>query len=122
MSAVPVISQPVGRPEHDPAGEIILAAAACMSRWGYAKTTAADIARQAGCSRATLYRIFPGGKQSVLEAAMLNELDSLLDAVEAAVAEAEGPAEVLTAMLSSATRFLRHHRGFQLLLEHEPGR
>ena len=32
----------------------------CIARWGTAKTTLDDIAREAGCSRATIYRLFPG--------------------------------------------------------------
>ena len=38
---------------------ILNAAKACYLRLGVAKTTAADIAREAGVSRATLYRRFP---------------------------------------------------------------
>ncbi|MFK7977692.1 MAG: TetR/AcrR family transcriptional regulator [Halioglobus sp.] len=47
-------------PHPETAQTIILnAAKACYLRVGVAKTTAADIAREAGVSRATLYRRFP---------------------------------------------------------------
>ncbi len=36
----------------------------CVARWGLAKTTVEDAAREAGVSRATVYRYFPGGATS----------------------------------------------------------
>ena len=41
-------------------GRIRDAALVCIGRFGLAKTTVDDIAREAGCSRATLYRYFDG--------------------------------------------------------------
>ncbi|MBV9252708.1 MAG: helix-turn-helix transcriptional regulator, partial [Actinobacteria bacterium] len=40
----------------------------CIGRWGVAKTTLEDVAREAGCSRATVYRAVPGGKDGLIEA------------------------------------------------------
>ncbi len=55
----------------------------CIGRFGLTKTTVDDIAREAGCSRATLYRYFDG-KPAILRAAVAAELDrvatSLVDA------------------------------------------
>ncbi|MEA2588672.1 MAG: hypothetical protein QOH66_1599, partial [Actinomycetota bacterium] len=45
---------------------VIDAALRCIARWGIAKTTLDDIAREASCSRATIYRLFPGGKDALL--------------------------------------------------------
>ena len=45
------------------------AALVCIGRFGLAKTTVDDIAREAGCSRATLYRYFDG-KPAILRAAV----------------------------------------------------
>ena len=47
---------------------IVDATTRCIARWGVAKTTLDDVAREASCSRATVYRLFPGGKDAVLEA------------------------------------------------------
>jgi len=40
---------------------MVAAAVRCVARWGLAKTSLDDIAREAGSSRATAYRVFPGG-------------------------------------------------------------
>jgi AcrR family transcriptional regulator len=46
---------------------LIQAAVRCVARWGIRKTSLDDIAREAGVSRATAYRVFPGGKDRVVE-------------------------------------------------------
>ncbi len=53
---------------------IVDGALRCIARWGLAKTTVEDVAREAGCSRATLYRAFPGGKDAILAAVAAAEL------------------------------------------------
>ena len=40
----------------------------CVGRWGLAKTTIEDAAREAGVSRATVYRYFPGGRDELIGA------------------------------------------------------
>ncbi len=45
---------------------LIAATLSCVGRWGLAKTTIDDVARQAQCSRATVYRVFPGGKETLV--------------------------------------------------------
>lgn len=100
---------------------IIDAALRCIARWGLAKTTVEDVAREAGCSRATLYRAFPGGKEAVLAAVVDRELQRLEATVAGAVgatAELEG---ALVAAITSVARHLDGHATFRFLLAHEPG-
>ncbi|HEX3981351.1 MAG TPA: TetR/AcrR family transcriptional regulator [Acidimicrobiales bacterium] len=52
------------------------AAAACYLRIGVAKTTAADIAREAGISRATLYRRY-GSHESIFLAVLTRESEAM---------------------------------------------
>ena len=40
----------------------------CVARWGLAKTSIEDAAREAGLSRATIYRYFPGGRDELIGA------------------------------------------------------
>ena len=46
---------------------ILDATLTCLGRVGLTKTTLDDVAREAGCARATLYRYFPG-KQPLVNA------------------------------------------------------
>jgi AcrR family transcriptional regulator len=54
------------------------AAAACYLRLGVAKTTATDIAREAGISRATLYRRY-GSHEAILLAVLARESEVMSD-------------------------------------------
>jgi AcrR family transcriptional regulator len=46
----------------------------CFARYGANKTTIDDVAREAKCSRATLYRAFPGGKDELVGAVVRSEV------------------------------------------------
>ena len=100
---------------------LIDAAGVLLGRWGYAKTNAADLAKVAGCSRATLYRAFPGGKRQIMGAYALCELRAFFAAATASAAEAEDLSDALSTVISIAAVGLEEHAGFQFMLEHEPG-
>ena len=48
---------------------LVDAALECVAKWGVEKTSLDDVAKSAGISRATVYRLFPGGKEAVVRAA-----------------------------------------------------
>jgi AcrR family transcriptional regulator len=100
---------------------IVDAALACIGRWGTTKTTLDDVARQARCSRATVYRLFPGGKDAVLDAVARTELARFFDALSRRLALAETPEDVFVAGMTEAGRRVRDHQGLQFLLAYEPG-
>src|SRR3546814_1147122 len=50
------------------------AALGCIARHGITRMTVDDVAREAGVARATLYRAFPGGKGTLVEAVLGREL------------------------------------------------
>jgi AcrR family transcriptional regulator len=104
-------------------GDVLDAALRCIARWGVAKTTLEDVAREAGSSRATVYRSFPGGKDAVLAALADRELVRLQDAVAAAVTGVgeDSLEDAIVAAVTSIARHLEDHAAFQFLLAHEPG-
>jgi AcrR family transcriptional regulator len=98
------------------------AALACVGRWGLTKTTLEDVAREAGCGRATIYRSFHGGKAEVMAEAMRREVARFRSEVDAAVAAVDpsDPTEVVSAAVVSAARFLTANRALGYLLAREP--
>lgn len=99
---------------------ILDAALRCIARWGVAKTTLDDIAREAGYSRATVYRFFPGGKDSLVEFVTSTEIARFFAGVTAAMAAAPDLERRLVAGITEAARRLAAHPALQFLLAHEP--
>lgn len=110
------------------AARICDATLACVSRWGVAKTTLEDVAREAGVGRATIYRTFRGGKAEVLRATLAREAQRFLAGVDAALREAQAAAgdstddleDVIVAGVTSAAGQLARHEALAYLLAHEP--
>jgi AcrR family transcriptional regulator len=111
-----------GVPDPGPGGQerIVDAALECIARWGVAKTTLDDVARQAGCSRATVYRVFPGGKEALFEAVGRTEVARLFAALGESLQAPDALEDVLVAGMTEAGRRIRGHRPLQFLLAHEP--
>ena len=99
---------------------IIQAALRCIARWGVAKTTLDDIAREAGCSRATVYRLFPGGKDALIDDVAEAELGRFFEDVAGCLAAADSLEDLLVDGITCAARFLDSHAALQFLLAHEP--
>ena len=94
----------------------------CVAKWGLAKTTADDIARTAGMSRATLYRVFPGGKDVAFDALVRHETARFFHTVTTRLDAAEALDDLLVIGIVEAARFLRGHRALGYLLANEPER
>jgi AcrR family transcriptional regulator len=92
----------------------------CIARWGLAKTTIEDIAREAGMSRATAYRVLPGGKVAILEVAVRSEVARLVDEVAAAASSAEDLEDCLLHVVYRSSCFLTDHSALQFIRDHEP--
>jgi len=107
-------------PAESPPARVLAATIACIARWGLAKTTLDDIAREAGLSRATVYRLFPGGKDTVVRAAVAAEVEAVGDELAARTEHFDDIDDVLVAIITYATDVLRGHPALQYLLTHEP--
>ncbi len=91
----------------------------CLGRFGFAKTTIDDIAREAGCSRATLYRYFDG-KPEIVRSAIDAEHVRITGLVVDAGRVAPSFADAVVAVVVTAACELRRHDALQFLLTHEP--
>ena len=98
---------------------ILDAALTCIGRVGLAKTTLDDVAREAGCARATVYRCFPN-KQQLLSALVVREADALRDAVVSATALSETLGDAITGVITTAVDALRAHPALAFISTHEP--
>lgn len=115
--------EPIDGAEREQRDRICRAALACVARWGLTKTTLEDVAREAGCGRATIYRTFAGGKREVMRAVLAHEVARFRAEVDAAIADAEQPddiEDVVVAGVVAASRFLESHDALRYLLAHEP--
>jgi AcrR family transcriptional regulator len=104
-----------------PARERILDAAyACVSRYGIAKTTVEDAAREARVARATVYRNFPGGKDQLIRETISREAGRFFEQLAMAVAHADSFAELLEEALLFGHRQVEAHQVLQKILVTEP--
>jgi AcrR family transcriptional regulator len=94
----------------------------CIARWGLAKTTADDIARAAGVSRATLYRAFPGGKDVAFDALVRHETGRFFRTVSQPLDAATSVEDLVVTGIVEAARFLSGHEALAYVLAHEPER
>jgi AcrR family transcriptional regulator len=100
---------------------VLDATKACLSRWGTAKVTIDDIAAEARVSRATLYRMFPGGKDVLFEALRVRELEDFLTRLRAQVEGAHDLEDLLVRCMVYATTELRADDLLGAALAAEPG-
>lgn len=99
---------------------ILEATYVCVARWGLAKTTLEDAAREAGVSRATVYRHFPGGRDELVDAVVLWQFLQFFAHLYEELHDAVTLEEVLTRGLVFARRSMLEHDVLQLLLQTEP--
>src|SRR6201987_6072346 len=96
------------------------AALRCIARWGIGKTTLDDVAREASCSRATIYRLFPGGKDALLDAICSAELDRFFTGLAQRFDEATTLEDLLVGGVVYASRAISGHQALQFVLAYEP--
>jgi AcrR family transcriptional regulator len=104
---------------------ILDAAKRCCEQWGVAKVTIDDIAAASGTSRATIYRLFPGGKDVLFEALRVRELTDFFDVLTGSVASMtpgdDDFESLIVRLVTTATRELRADQHLAIMLATEPG-
>jgi AcrR family transcriptional regulator len=94
----------------------------CVARYGMGKTTVEDAAREAGVSRATVYRQFPGGKDELLREVVAWETARFFGRLADEVQDAPTFAAMLERGLLFAHRSIGEHAVLQKVLAAEPDR
>jgi AcrR family transcriptional regulator len=97
------------------------AALTCIARHGVGKTTIDDVAREAGCSRATLYRYF-GGKAQLVAGAVHSEVERITAAVWEAALATDTLEDALVAVLATAGAEISDHPALRFVVAFEPER
>ena len=106
----------------DPRGRVLKGAYECVARFGLVKTTIDDVAKESGVSRATIYRLFPGGKDQLLRETVGWEMDRFFVRLGEAVFDSPNFASLLEDALVFARRSVLDHAVLQKVLVTEPGR
>ena len=100
---------------------VLDAVRSCCERWGIEKVTVDDIARESGVSRATLYRLFPGGKDVMFDALRVREIDEFFAELEGHLADAVDLEDLLVRAITASTAALRDNEHLAIMMATEPG-
>jgi AcrR family transcriptional regulator len=106
----------------EPRRRVLEGAYECIARRGMAKTTVDDVAAASGVSRATIYRLFPGGKDEVLRETVGWAMERFFLQLGEELGDAPDFPTFLERALPLARRELRDHAVLQKVLETEPDR
>ncbi len=99
---------------------ILDATLVCVARWGVNKTTLDDVAREAGCSRATVYRLVDGGKDGLMLAAADRELERFFWHLRDRVGSETTVVGRVALAIAESVRVIAGHHALQQLVVHEP--
>ncbi len=116
---------PAAGASRDPAVEtrrrLFAAALACAARSGF-RFTVEEVAVEAGLSRPTVYRAFPGGKDQLIDETITYEVARFLRRLGDVVEQAPTVTEQLVLGLEQGRRILAEHEVLQQVLVTDPDR
>jgi AcrR family transcriptional regulator len=104
-----------------PEDRILDAARRCVDRWGVNKLTIDDVATEANVSRATLYRIFPGGKDVMFDALRVRELSEFFAGMRASIEPVESLLDFAVKASVYALKEMRNDEHLAMMLSTEEG-
>lgn len=102
-----------------PEERVVAALFDCIARWGMTKTNVEDVARAAGMSRATLYRLFPGGKRAIVQVGLASEVSRLVADLRDQLDALDDLASVLARAISFSITELSNHPALGFIRTHE---
>ena len=106
----------------EPRDRVLAGAYECVARFGLAKTTVDDVAKTSGISRATIYRLFPGGRDQLLRETVGWEMNRFFARLADEVDGAPDFATLLEQAVTFAHRAVNEHEVLQKVLVTEPER
>jgi len=112
---------PATSPESAAENRVLDAARLCVDRWGLSKVTIDDVAAEAGVSRATLYRLFPGGKDILFEALRGRELAEFFEGMRQHVGDAGSLVDFAVQVSVYALREMNNDQHLATMLATEEG-
>jgi AcrR family transcriptional regulator len=92
----------------DVEARVLEACKRCCERWGVDRITIDDIATESKVSRATLYRLFPGGKDTLFDAMRVKELEEFFIRLQAAI---DGTRELEDLLVAAVVHSITDMRG-----------
>lgn len=101
--------------------KVLDATKVAIEKWGVTRFTVNDVCELAGVSRATLYRMFPGGKEILLEALHVRSLDEFFATLLTRAQDASSLEDLLVRCVVSASTQLRDDEHLAMMLATEPG-
>jgi AcrR family transcriptional regulator len=107
-------------PRADVRERILQGTSRAICAQGVRQTSLQEIARSSGCSRATVYRHFPGGRDELLQALVAYEHVRFFVQLGQAVESATTLEEVVERGLSVAHRALKELEVLQIVLREQP--
>jgi AcrR family transcriptional regulator len=100
---------------------VLDAARRCVDRWGLSRLTIDDVAAEAGVSRATLYRLFPGGKDVMFDALRVRELQEFFSGMRDDLHHVESLLDFSVQVAGYAIREMRNDEHLAMMLATEEG-
>lgn len=107
--------------QRDLAARVLDAVKVCCERYGVAKVTVDDVVVESGVSRATIYRLFPGGRDVLFDALRVREITEFFDVLTAETDGVDSFEELVERLVVVATNQLRADEHLTIMLAAEPG-
>jgi AcrR family transcriptional regulator len=115
------VTSVIANPAAPITARICTAFLACIERDGLRATSLDDVAIEAGCGRATIYRVIAGGRAGLLLATVGHSLGIVISGCREAVSGAETLEDAVARSLQTAASLLGASVALERLLAEEPG-